>query len=152
MPTSFPTVEAAQQQRQWWILDATDCTLGRMSTIAARILSGKNKPSFTPSVDVGDFVVVVNCEKAKLTGRKESDKLYRWHTGYPGGFRERAAGKLRADNPVRMVEEAIRGMLPKTRLGRAMGKKLKVYTGPQHPHSAQNPQPVDLADARRSRA
>lgn len=152
MSTPFPTVEAAQSQRQWWIIDATDCTLGRVSTIAARILSGKNKASFTPFIDTGDFVVVVNCEKARLTGRKETDKIYRWHTGYPGGFRERAAGKLRADSPVRMVEEAIRGMLPKTRLGRAMSKKLKVYAGPAHPHVAQNPQPVDVANARRARA
>lgn len=152
MSTPFPTVEAAQTQRQWWIIDATGCTLGRVSTIAARILSGKNKASFTPFIDTGDFLVVVNCERARLTGRKETDKLYRWHTGYPGGFRERAAGKLRADNPVRLVEEAIRGMLPKTRLGRAMGRKLKVYTGPAHPHAAQNPQPVDVANARRARA
>lgn len=152
MPTPFPTTDAARAQRQWWILDATDCTLGRLSTIAARLLSGKNKASFTPFIDTGDFVIVVNCEKAKLTGRKEQDKLYRWHTGYPGGFKERAAEKLRADNPVRLVEEAIRGMLPKTKLGRAMGKKLKVYAGASHPHVAQTPQPVDLADARRARA
>ena len=152
MSTPFPTVEAAQAQRQWWIIDATDCTLGRMSTIAARLLSGKNKASYTPHVDTGDFVVVVNCEKAKLTGRKETDKVYRWHTGYPGGFKERAAGKMRADNPSRLVEEAIRGMLPKTKLGRAMGRKLKAYAGPSHPHAAQAPQPVDLADARRARA
>lgn len=151
MSTPFPTVEAAQAQRQWWVIDASDCTLGRMATIAARLLSGKNKASFTPSVDVGDFVVVVNCEKARLTGRKETDKLYRWHTGYPGGFRERAAGKVRAETPARLVEEAIRGMLPKTRLGRAMGRKLKAYAGPSHPHAAQNPQQVDTANARRVR-
>ena len=152
MTTPFPTVESARAQRQWWILDATDCTLGRLSTIAARLLSGKNKTNYTPFIDTGDFVIVVNCERAKLTGRKEQDKIYRWHTGYPGGFKERAAEKLRTDNPVRLVEEAIRGMLPKTKLGRAMGKKLKVYAGTSHPHVAQTPQSVDLTDARRARA
>ncbi len=151
MTTMFPTVEAARDQRQWWIIDATGCTLGRLSTIAARLLMGKNKPVFTPFVDTGDFVVVINCEQARLTGRKESDKIYRWHTGYPGGFRERAAGKLRAEQPVHMVEEAIRGMLPKNKLGRAMSKKLKVYVGAEHPHVAQNPQAVDVSNARRAR-
>ena len=152
MSTPFTTVEAALAQRQWWIIDATGCTLGRMSTIAARILAGKNKTSYAPHVDVGDFVVVINCEKAKLTGRKEQDKLYIWHSGYPGGYKERTADKFRANSPERLVEGAIRGMLPHSKLGRAMGKKLKVYAGPSHPHAAQDPQPVDLVDARRARA
>ena len=145
MTTHFPSTVAAQASRRWWILDATDVPLGRLSTIAARILTGKNKATWTPFIDTGDFVVIVNCEKAALTGRKELNKIYRYHTGYPGGFKETAAGKLRARNPVHMVEEAVRGMVPKTRLGRAMSKKLKVYAGPDHPHTAQQPRKIEVA-------
>ena len=113
------------------------------------LLSGKHKASWTPFIDMGDFVVILNSERAGLTGRKDLNKTYIHHTGYPGGFKEVAAGKLRARNPVYMVEEAVRGMLPKTRLGRAMSKKLKVYAGGAHPHVAQNPTPVDLPGVRR---
>ena len=144
MTTHFPSAIAARAARQWWVIDATDMPLGRLSTEAARLLSGKSKPTWTPFIDTGDFVVIVNCEKAALTGRKNERKVYISHTGYPGGYREQVAGDLREKNPVRMVEEAIRGMLPKTRLGRAMGKKLKVYVGADHPHAAQSPQVVDV--------
>ncbi len=152
MTTHFPSTVAANAARRWWVLDASDVPLGRLATIAAGHLSGKNKAVWTPFIDTGDFVVIVNCEKAVLTGRKEQRKIYRYHTGYPGGFRETPAAKLRARNPVYMVEEAVRGMLPKTRLGRAMGKKLKVYAGGEHPHFAQAPQSVDLAGLRRETA
>lgn len=144
MSTHFPSATAARAARQWWILDATDVPLGRLASEAAKVLAGKTKPTWTPFLDTGDFVVVVNCEKAALTGRKEQRKLYISHTGYPGGFKAQPAERLRAGNPVRMVEGAIRGMLPKTRLGRAMAKKLKVYAGPDHPHGAQAPQAMDV--------
>ena len=144
MSTHFPSATAARAAQHWWILDATDVPLGRLSSEAAKLLTGKTKPTWTPFLDTGDFVVVVNCEKAALTGRKEQRKLYISHTGYPGGFKAQAAERLRASNPVRMVEGAIRGMLPKTRLGRAMAKKLKVYAGPDHPHAAQSPQVLDV--------
>jgi large subunit ribosomal protein L13 len=152
MTTHFPTMVAARAAQQWWIVDATDIPLGRLSTEVARRLTGKSKPTWTPFTDTGDFVVVVNCEKAALTGRKEQGKTYISHTGYPGGFSEVTAASLRSKNPRKMVEEAIRGMLPKTRLGRAMAKKLKVYVGPEHPHVAQAPQAIPMSDIRRSRA
>ena len=149
MSTPFPSTEAAIAARQWWILDATDVPLGRIATIASRLLMGKDKPNWTPFIDTGDFVVVVNCDKAMLTGRKETDKVYRWHTLYPGGFREVAAKDMRERRPVRMAELAIHGMIPKTRLGKAMCKKLKVYAGPDHPHAAQSPQSIDVQSIRR---
>jgi large subunit ribosomal protein L13 len=142
--TYFPTTESARASRKWVLIDATGLTLGRMATAAARILMGKHRSTWTPFLDAGDFVVIVNCEKAVLTGRKAERKLYRHHTGYPGGLKEVAAGDLRKDNPVRMVELAVCGMLPKTRLGRAMAKKLKVHAGPEHPHAAQQPETLDL--------
>ena len=144
MSTHFPSADAARAARQWWILDATGIPLGRLSSVAAQVLSGKTKATWTPFIDTGDFVVVINCEKAALTGRKEQGKIYRFHTGYPGGFQEETAERLRARNPVHMVEEGIRGMLPKTKLGRAMGKKLKVYAGSMHPHEAQAPRTLDV--------
>ena|SRR5436190_19582358 len=147
MSTHFPSADAARAARQWWIVDATDVPLGRLSSAAAQVLAGKNKATWTPFLDTGDFVVVINCEKAALTGRKEQRKIYIHHTGYPGGFQEESAERLRARNPVQMVEEAIRGMLPKTKLGRAMGKKLKVYAGPAHPHGAQAPRVLDVRAA-----
>ena len=152
MRTPFPSTVTAQDARQWWILDASAIPMGRLATVAARLLMGKDKTIWTPFIDTGDFVVIVNGDKAMLTGRKEDDKIYRWHTMYPGGFREVQASKMRARRPVRMVELAIQGMLPKTRLGRAMFRKLKVYAGPDHPHGAQAPQAVDLSANKRETA
>ena len=144
MSTYFPTKEHADATRKWRIVDAEGLTLGRLASAGARVLSGKNKATWTPFTDCGDFLIVVNCEKVVLTGRKEELKLYRRHSGYMGGLKEITAGKLRQENPIRMVELAIHGMLPKTRLGRAMCKKLKVHVGPNHPHAAQSPEPLEL--------
>lgn len=149
MMTSYSSTAAAQADRKWWVIDGDGLTVGRLSSAAARLLMGKNKPTWTPSVDCGDFVIVVNCEKVKLTGRKEGAKLYRHYTGYPGGLKEIAADKLRQENPARMLEQAIQGMLPKGPLGRAMARKLKVHAGPNHPHAAQMPQPLEVPGARR---
>jgi len=125
-------------------VDAEGKVLGRLATTVARHLTGKTKPEYTPFLDTGDFVVVVNAEKVALTGAKEGAKVYRWYTGYPGGLRAIGAAKLRATKPERMIEEAVKGMLPKTKLGRKMIKKLKVYAGPHHPHTAQSPSAVAL--------
>ena len=138
MKTAIPSPE--DQVRQWHLIDAEDAVLGRLASQAASILMGKNKPSYTPFLDMGDHVVVVNAAKVKLTGRKEEQKIYRSHSGYPGGLTEVQARKVRATRPVRMVEEAIQGMLPKTKLGKQMYRKLQVYAGPKHPHDAQKPQ------------
>ena len=124
------------------MIDAEDVVLGRLAVTAATLLRGKHKATFAPHVDTGDFVVVVNAEKVVLTGAKESAKLYRYHTGYPGGLKTTSADKLRASRPEKLVEEAVRGMLPKTKLGRKMIKKLKVYAGPSHPHTAQTARPA----------
>jgi len=129
--------------RKWHLIDAEDAILGRLASNAANILMGKHKPIYTPFIDMGDHVIVVNAEKVKLTGRKEEQKLYRNHSGYPGGLREVSARKVRATRPVRMVEDAIQGMLPKNKLGKQMHRKLQVYAGPKPPHDAQ--QPVALA-------
>jgi large subunit ribosomal protein L13 len=126
--------------REWHIIDAEGLVLGRIATDAARLLQGKHKPVYTPYIDTGDHVVIVNAEKVRLTGRKEEQKLYRYHSGYEGGLREERAKDVRKKNPVRLVEEAVRGMLPKTKQGDAMWRKLKVYAGAQHPHAAQKPQ------------
>jgi large subunit ribosomal protein L13 len=125
--------------RKWFLLDASGKTLGRLATEAARILSGKNSVQYTPYIDTGDHVVVVNCEKIVLTGLKADKKMYRRYTGYPGGLREESFVKLLARRPEAIVEQAIKGMLPKNKLGRQMGTKLKVYKGPHHPHLAQQP-------------
>ena len=137
MKTAIPSPE--DQVRQWHLIDAEDAVLGRLASQAASILMGKNKPSYTPFLDMGDHVVVVNAGKVRLTGRKEEQKIYRSHSGYPGGLTEVQARKVRATRPVRMVEEAIQGMLPKTKLGKQMYRKLQVYAGPKHPHDAQKP-------------
>lgn len=129
--------------RSWHVIDAEGAILGRLATQAATILMGKNKPIYTPFIDTGDHVVIVNAEKVVLTGAKERDKMYRHHSGYPGGLKERNAAKMRAVRPVRIVELAVAGMLPKNKLGKHMVTKLKVYAGPKHPHEAQ--QPVALA-------
>ncbi len=130
--------------KRWYVVDAEGQVLGRLATRVARLLTGKEKPVYTSFLDTGDHVIVVNADKIRLTGRKLTDKIYRHHTGYPGGLREIAAGDLLAKNPEKLVREAIVGMLPKSRLGRAMGKKLKVYRGPHHPHQAQQPSPFVL--------
>jgi large subunit ribosomal protein L13 len=131
-------------QKRWHVIDAEGQVLGRLATRAARILTGKDKPIYTPFLDTGDHVIIINAEKIKLTGKKLTDKLYRHHTGFPGGLRETAAGMLLAKDPGKLIREAVIGMLPKTKLGRAMRKKLKVYQGSQHPHRAQQPTPLAL--------
>jgi len=127
-------------QRKWFVLDASGKTLGRLATQAASILAGKNNVQYTPYIDMGDHVVVVNCEKIVLTGMKADAKMYRRYTGFPGGLREESFVKLLARRPEAIVEQAIKGMLPKSKMGRQMGTKLKVYKGPHHPHTAQQPQ------------
>ncbi|WP_124058679.1 50S ribosomal protein L13 [Vaginisenegalia massiliensis] len=129
-------------ERNWVLVDATDVPLGRLSTVVASILRGKNKPTFTPHVDTGDFVVVINADKVALTGNKASDKMYHRHSGHPGGLKSISAGALREKNSQRLVELSIKGMLPDTRLGRKQFTKLHVYSGAEHDHAAQ--QPVEL--------
>jgi large subunit ribosomal protein L13 len=131
-------------QKQWHVIDAEGQVLGRLATRAARLITGKDKPIYTPFLDTGDHVIIINAGKVKLTGSKLTDKMYRHHTGYPGGLRETKAGVLLSKNPGKLVREAVIGMLPKTKLGRAMRKKLKVYQGPQHPHQAQRPTTLAL--------
>ena len=128
--------------RKWYVVDAENLVLGRLASEIAKILRGKHKPFFTPHVDTGDFVIVVNADKVTLTGKKWAQKTYRWHTGYPGGFREIVAEKMRQRRPERIIELAVRGMLPKNKLGRAMIRKLKVYASSTHPHAAQQPEPL----------
>jgi large subunit ribosomal protein L13 len=130
---------AGSVERQWHVIDAEGQVLGRIATEAARLLQGKHKPVYTPYIDTGDHVVVVNAAKVRLTGRKEEQKVYRYHSGYEGGLREERAKDLRQKNPARIVEEAVRGMLPKTKMGEAMWRKLKVYADAKHPHQAQKP-------------
>jgi large subunit ribosomal protein L13 len=140
MRTYVPIKE--KLSRQWLLVNAEGQTLGRLSTYVASRLMGKHRPTWSPAVDTGDFVVVVNADKVRLTGRKLERKMYRWHTGYPGGLKQVSAGKLLAEKPERIVELAVHGMLPKNRLGRKLRTKLKVYAGPDHPHQAQKPEPV----------
>ena len=130
-------------KKNWHLIDAEGQILGRLATKAARLLTGKDKPIYTPFLDTGDYVIIINAEKVRLTGNKLTDKVYRRHTGYPGGLRETPAGELLSKDPGKLVRAAVLGMLPKTKLGRAMRKKLKVYRGPKHPHEAQKP--VSLA-------
>ena len=130
---------------RWHLIDADAQVLGRIATKAARLLQGKHKPSYTPFIDTGDHVIVVNAAKVKLTGRKEDQKIYRQHSGYEGGLRETRARIVRERHPERLVEDAVRGMLPKSKLGDAMYRKLKVYAGPDHPHSAQKPAKLEVA-------
>ena len=130
--------------RKWYILDAAGKPLGKTAAAAATLLRGKHKPEFAPHMDNGDFIVVVNCEKIKVTGAKMTDKKYYRHSGWVGGLKTTTLGDVLADKPSRVLTAAVRGMLPKNRLGRAILKKLKVYAGPEHPHMAQNPQPLTL--------
>ncbi|MEW5911690.1 MAG: 50S ribosomal protein L13 [Thermodesulfobacteriota bacterium] len=130
--------------RDWYVVDATDLTLGRLATQVATRLRGKHKPIFTPHVDTGDFIIVVNADKVRLTGRKLDQKFYHRHSGYPGGLSSLTARRMLAMHPERLVTFAVKGMLPKNRLGRKLLTKLKVYAGPEHPHQAQQPQPLTL--------
>src|SRR5258705_12620775 len=130
---------AKRADSRWHVIDAKGQVLGRVATLAARLLQGKHKAIYTPYIDTGDHVVIVNASGVKLTGRKEEQKLYRYHSGYEGGVRQERAKEVRAKQPTRIVEEAVRGMLPKTKMGEAMWRKLKVYAGPEHPHAAQKP-------------
>jgi large subunit ribosomal protein L13 len=140
--TRTPLPKISDNSRRWIVVDADGKVLGRLASLVARHLTGKTKAIWTPFLDTGDFVVVVNAEKIALTGNKLDAKLYRHHTGFPGGMKTIGAGKLRATRPEKMIEEAVKGMLPKTKLGKKMFKKLKVYAGPHHPHVAQAPAAV----------
>ncbi len=131
-------------ERKWYVVDADGKTLGRLATEIASILRGKRKPIFTPNVDTGDFVIVVNAEKIELTGKKLDQKMYRHHTGFPGGLKELTAREFMAKKPEQVITLAVKGMLPKNSLGRSMIKKLKVYTGPEHKHEAQKPEILDI--------
>ncbi len=142
MGSGTSTVSAADVRHDWFVVDAADQVLGRLASRIARILSGKHRASFVPYLDTGDFVVVTNADKVRLTGGKLEAKIYRRHTRYPGGLRSVAARDLQAKHPERLIEEAVRGMLPKTKLGRKQIKKLKVYRGAKHPHEAQQPRPL----------
>ena len=136
-------------RREWWLVDAEGKTLGRLATEVASRLRGKHKPGFTPFLDTGDHIIVVNAEKVVLTGRKLSDKYYRRHSGYPGGLREVSAKEMIKKHPERLIESAVKGMLPKGPLVRQMARKLKVYKGPSHPHASQQPQALELPNASR---
>ena len=142
MKTYNATAETAQHH--WYVVDAADKTLGRISTVIASYLRGKHKPEFTPNVDTGDYIVVINADKVQVTGNKTKDKIYHSHTGYPGGLKSISFEKLIEKAPERTIQNAVKGMLPKGPLGRAMFKKLKVYAGQNHPHSAQTPQTLDI--------
>jgi len=131
-------------EHKWYLVNAEGKVLGRLSTELVKILKGKNKPTYTPHIDTGDFVVVVNAGKVTLTGKKMKDKTYYHHTGYPGGIKEMNAEKLLAKKPTEMIRMAVKGMLPKNSLGRQMLRKLKIYAGPNHPHDAQRPVPLEL--------
>lgn len=131
-------------RREWHLVDATDKTLGRLASEVALRLRGKHKPTYTPHVDTGDHIVVVNAEKVRVTGNKLEDKVYHHHTGYIGNLKSEPLGRLMKRHPERVIERAVKGMLPKNKLGRAMYRKLHVYVGPEHPHSAQQPQALDV--------
>jgi len=142
MKTVF--VKKEDVQRKWYLVDAEGATLGRLAAKIATYLRGKHKPIFTPNVDTGDYVIVVNAEKIKLTGKKLTDKVYYWHSGYRGGLKAATAKELLEKSPERLIKDAVWGMLPKNRLGRQVFKKLKVYKGPEHPHSAQKPEKIKI--------
>ena len=143
---SFKTasVKPDSIERDWYVVDATDKVVGRLASEVASILRGKHRPFFTPHVDCGDFVIVVNAEKARFTGLKETDKTYFTYSGYPGGQKFRSPAEQRKRRPEFLIEHAVKGMLPKNKLGRRMFKKLKVYAGSEHPHQAQEPQPLEV--------
>ncbi|WP_103020878.1 50S ribosomal protein L13 [Salinibacter altiplanensis] len=144
---SFKTFNAKpdEVERDWYVVDATNQIVGRLASQIARVLRGKHKPTFTPHVDTGDHVIVVNADKARFTGKKEQQKEYHEHSGYPGGDHAHSPEEMREDKPTHIIEEAVAGMLPTGPLGRDTFKKLKVYSGPDHPHEAQQPEPLDTA-------
>lgn len=144
MNAKTPFLKPDQVDRTWWVVDAKDRVLGRLATRIATILQGKHRPTYTPNADTGDFVVVVNAEKVRVTGAKRTAKTYDWYTYYPGGHKEVTYEEMLAKHPTRPMELAVRRMLPKSRLGRQMFSKLKVYAGPDHPHHAQQPRPLEL--------
>ena len=149
MTTYIP--KGADLERKWFLIDAQGQVLGKLATLAATILTGKRKPTYTPFLDTGDHVIVINASQIHLTGRKETGKVYHRHTGYPGGLKSVRARELATKAPERMIEEAVRGMLPKSRLGRKQLKKLKVYRGPAHPHEAQKPRVLAMPARRAAR-
>ena len=138
------SAKPADVQHNWYLVDATDRPLGRMASEIAGRLKGKHKPTYTPHVDTGDYIVVINAEKVRVTGAKMEDKIYHRYTGYVGGLKSTRLREMQAKHPERVIENAVRGMLPRNSLGRAMFRKLKVYAGPQHKHAAQQPQPLEL--------
>jgi len=142
MSTPFPSQNTIEHE--WHLIDAEGQVLGRLATRIATMLMGKHKPMYTPFLDCGDHVVVINAEKVVLTGNKMNDKIYYRHTGYPGGIKEARARRVMREHPTRILQSAVRGMVPKTKLGRQMLTKLRVYAGPEHPHEAQQPQPYSL--------
>lgn len=139
------SVRAQDAQHDWFVVDADGKTLGRLATEIAHRLRGKHKACYTPHVDTGDFIVVVNADKVRVTGNKETGKTYYWHSGYPGGIKSRSLAQVRETHPERIIEKAVKGMLPRNPLGRAMYRKLKVYAGPEHPHAAQQPKTLEIA-------
>lgn len=146
MKTFSPNAEEAKAQREWWVIDATGQTLGRLSTQIASVLRGKHKPTFSPHVDGGDFVIVTNCDKINVTGNKLDSVRYYRHSRYPGGLKSRTMREQLDRFPDRVIFEAVKGMMPKTRLGRAQMKKLRIYSGIDHPHSAQQPKPLNVEE------
>ena len=144
MKTFSPSAEFAKAEREWWVVDATGQTLGRLASEIAKILRGKHQPTFAPHVDVGDFVIVTNCERIHVTGNKMDNVNYYRHSGYPGGIRSRTMREQMDRFPDRVIFEAVKGMMPKTKLGRAQMKKLKIYAGGVHPHEAQKPKELEL--------
>ncbi len=142
--TYYP--KPGEVQREWLLIDAEGQTLGRLASRVARLLMGKDKPAYTPGVDVGDFVVVINAEKIAVTGKKLDEKVYYRHSGYPGGLKQITLREQLSRHPERVIKAAVKGMLPRNRLGRKLLRKLRVYAGPEHPHHAQKPKPVDLGD------
>ena len=138
------SIKPSEIQKKWILIDAEGVVLGRLAAKVATILRGKEKPTYTPHMDMGDYVVVVNCEKIRVTGAKQTDKMYYHHTGFPGGIRSASFEQLIDKEPERVIQRAVKGMMPRSPLGRAMLKKLKVYAGPSHPHAAQQPQPLTI--------
>ena len=138
------SMRAQDVRRAWYVVDAENQTLGRLASAIAIRLRGKHKPEYTPHVDTGDYVIVINADKVHVTGNKEAGKIYHRHSGYPGGIKSTSLGKLRTTHPERIIEKAVKGMLPRNPLGRAVFRKLKVYAGPTHPHASQQPEPLNI--------
>lgn len=145
MSSDTPPVRVGDVRREWYVVDAAGAVLGRLATRVARVLSGKHRPGYAPYLDTGDFVVVTNAQKVRLTGRKLDEKVYHRHSGFPGGLKSVSARERQSRHPERIIEDAVRGMLPKSRLGRKQLRKLKVYRGAEHPHAAQQPRALPLA-------